>query len=165
MQKSRRERYDVRGDVVRAWGLEPQRRKAREPKSRMSTNSIMPANRSGRVTLPLFCPLFLLGEEPRGGACRLSRVDKNRHNLLLPSGTGKYRKPFRRDIPAESAPARGAKRDFLFRSRCADLFYHFRGEKSNPCARQNGSFVLPPRSKRNPPAPYRYRLIPGISRL
>ena len=29
--------------LVRAWGLEPQRRKAREPKSRMSTNSIMPA--------------------------------------------------------------------------------------------------------------------------
>ena len=28
--------------MVRAWGLEPQR-KAREPKSRMSTNSIMPA--------------------------------------------------------------------------------------------------------------------------
>ena len=31
-------------DVVRAWGLEPQRIAAREPKSRMSTNSIMPAN-------------------------------------------------------------------------------------------------------------------------
>ena len=29
--------------LVRAWGLEPQRRKAREPKSRMSTNSIIPA--------------------------------------------------------------------------------------------------------------------------
>ena len=29
--------------MVRAWGLEPQRREAREPKSRMSTNSIMPA--------------------------------------------------------------------------------------------------------------------------
>ena len=42
-QKSRRERYVVRGDVLRAWGLEPQRITAREPKSRMSTNSIMPA--------------------------------------------------------------------------------------------------------------------------
>ena len=29
--------------MVRAWGLEPQRITAREPKSRMSTNSIMPA--------------------------------------------------------------------------------------------------------------------------
>ena len=29
--------------LVRAWGLEPQRITAREPKSRMSTNSIMPA--------------------------------------------------------------------------------------------------------------------------
>jgi len=29
--------------LVRAWGLEPQRRKAREPKSRMSANFIMPA--------------------------------------------------------------------------------------------------------------------------
>ena len=29
--------------VVRAWGLEPQRIAAREPKSRMSANSIMPA--------------------------------------------------------------------------------------------------------------------------
>ena len=34
---------DCRFVLVRAWGLEPQRRKAREPKSRMSTNSIMPA--------------------------------------------------------------------------------------------------------------------------
>jgi len=33
--------------VVRAWGLEPQRIAAREPKSRMSTNSIMPACRHG----------------------------------------------------------------------------------------------------------------------
>ena len=29
--------------LVRAWGLEPQRRKAREPKSRMYANFIMPA--------------------------------------------------------------------------------------------------------------------------
>lgn len=34
--------------LVRAWGLEPQRITAREPKSRMSTNSIMPAWMSGR---------------------------------------------------------------------------------------------------------------------
>ena len=40
--------------LVRAWGLEPQRIAAREPKSRMSTNSIMPANMSGRYILPLF---------------------------------------------------------------------------------------------------------------
>ena len=33
----------VCSDVVRAWGLEPQRIAAREPKSRMSANSIMPA--------------------------------------------------------------------------------------------------------------------------
>ena len=32
-----------RSDVVRVWGLEPQRGEAREPKSRMSTNSIIPA--------------------------------------------------------------------------------------------------------------------------
>ena len=32
--------------LVRAWGLEPQRLAAREPKSRMSANSIMPANRT-----------------------------------------------------------------------------------------------------------------------
>lgn len=32
-----------RPHMVRAWGLEPQRRKAREPKSRMSANFIMPA--------------------------------------------------------------------------------------------------------------------------
>ena len=30
--------------MVRAWGLEPQRIAAREPKSRMSANSIMPAD-------------------------------------------------------------------------------------------------------------------------
>ena len=43
LKKSRRERYAVRDDVVRAWGFEPQRISAREPKSRMSANSIMPA--------------------------------------------------------------------------------------------------------------------------
>ncbi len=40
--KSRSKRYDVCSDVVRVVGLEPTR-KAREPKSRMSTNSIIPA--------------------------------------------------------------------------------------------------------------------------
>ena len=34
----------LRTFVVRAWGLEPQRIAAREPKSRMSANSIMPAD-------------------------------------------------------------------------------------------------------------------------
>ena len=33
-----------RPDVVRVWGVEPQRLTAREPKSRMSTNSIIPAD-------------------------------------------------------------------------------------------------------------------------
>jgi hypothetical protein len=36
-------------ELVRAWGLEPQRIAAREPKSRMSTNFIMPAYLSGGV--------------------------------------------------------------------------------------------------------------------
>ena len=40
---SRSKRYVACSDVVRAWGLEPQRIAAREPKSRMSTNSIIPA--------------------------------------------------------------------------------------------------------------------------
>ena len=39
-KKSRCERYAVRSDVVRLKGLEPTRIAAREPKSRMSTNSI-----------------------------------------------------------------------------------------------------------------------------
>ena len=37
------EQSSLCSDMVRAWGLEPQRITAREPKSRMSTNSIMPA--------------------------------------------------------------------------------------------------------------------------
>ena len=41
--------------MVRVWGLEPQRIAAREPKSRMSANSIMPAYST--------FPLFLHGEE------------------------------------------------------------------------------------------------------
>ena len=36
--------------LVRAWGLEPQRLSTREPKSRMSTNSIMPAD----IQLPAY---------------------------------------------------------------------------------------------------------------
>ena len=48
--------HSLRTNVVRAWGLEPQRIAAREPKSRMSTNSIMPANMSGRAT----CRYFIL---------------------------------------------------------------------------------------------------------
>ena len=38
--------------LVRAWGLEPQRIAAREPKSRMSTNFIIPANRYSSVPHP-----------------------------------------------------------------------------------------------------------------
>ena len=50
--------------VVRAWGLEPQRIATREPKSRMSTNSIMPAYISGRGACRYFIVLwFLHGEE------------------------------------------------------------------------------------------------------
>ena len=49
--------------MVRAWGLEPQRITAREPKSRMYTNSIMPAGMSGRETCRYFVALcFLHGE-------------------------------------------------------------------------------------------------------
>jgi hypothetical protein len=40
--------------LVRLKGLEPTRIAAREPKSRMSTNSITGAYRSGRKILPLF---------------------------------------------------------------------------------------------------------------
>ena len=54
--KSRRERYEARDDVVRLKGLEPTRITAREPKSRMSTNSITGAYMSGRVT----CRYFIL---------------------------------------------------------------------------------------------------------
>ena len=43
--------------LVRAWGLEPQRIAAREPKSRMSTNSIMPAYMSGRASCRYFIAL------------------------------------------------------------------------------------------------------------
>ena len=44
--------YVVSFFVVRAWGLEPQRITAREPKSRMSTNSIMPADFVSALRLP-----------------------------------------------------------------------------------------------------------------
>ena len=43
LKKSRRERYAVRDDVVRAVGFEPTRLAAQEPKSCTSTNSAMPA--------------------------------------------------------------------------------------------------------------------------
>ena len=42
-EKSRRERYAVRDDVVRVVGFEPTRLTAQEPKSCMSTISIIPA--------------------------------------------------------------------------------------------------------------------------
>ena len=51
------------GVVVRAWGLEPQRIAAREPKSRMSTNSIMPAYKSDRYILPLYLIVSCLQEK------------------------------------------------------------------------------------------------------
>ena len=41
--KSRRKRYEACDDVVRVTGVEPARLSAREPKSRMSANFIMPA--------------------------------------------------------------------------------------------------------------------------
>ena len=41
--KSRRKRYEACDDVVRVTGVEPARLSAREPKSRMSANSIIPA--------------------------------------------------------------------------------------------------------------------------
>ena len=42
--KSRRKRYEACDDVVRVTGVEPARLSAREPKSRMSANSIIPAD-------------------------------------------------------------------------------------------------------------------------
>ena len=41
--KSRRKRYEACDDVVRVTGVEPARLATREPKSRMSANSIIPA--------------------------------------------------------------------------------------------------------------------------
>ena len=55
--------------LVRAWGLEPQRIAAREPKSRMSTNSIMPANMSCAAISAIFhryrryCSTFSAGAQ------------------------------------------------------------------------------------------------------
>ena len=43
-------------DVVRVWGLEPQRVAAREPKSRMSANSIIPAQERRESPPPLCRP-------------------------------------------------------------------------------------------------------------
>ena len=59
-EKSRRKRYAACDELVRLKGLEPTRIAAREPKSRMSTNSI-----TGAYSV---FPLRLLGEETRGGA-------------------------------------------------------------------------------------------------
>ena len=41
--KNRRKRYTACDDVVRVTGVEPARLTTREPKSRMSANSIIPA--------------------------------------------------------------------------------------------------------------------------
>ena len=54
--------------MVRAWGLEPQRIATREPKSRMSTNSIMPADMSGRDSCRYFIALCFYTARNRGGA-------------------------------------------------------------------------------------------------
>ena len=59
----------VCSDVVRAWGLEPQRIAAREPKSRMSANSIMPAYSAGLAF-------------SRGGAAAPAWI------IILPAGGG-----------------------------------------------------------------------------
>ena len=59
----------VCSDVVRAWGLEPQRIAAREPKSRMSANSIMPAYSAGLAF-------------SRGGAAAPAWI------IILPTGGG-----------------------------------------------------------------------------
>ena len=53
--------------MVRAWGLEPQRITAREPKSRMSTNSIMPADMSSRVT----CRYFIQNKKEEFEKCEI----------------------------------------------------------------------------------------------
>ena len=56
-----------RAFLVRVTGVEPARLSAREPKSRMSANSIIPAVMSGGARRPLFHPLFLHGEGPEAG--------------------------------------------------------------------------------------------------
>ena len=71
-------------NMVRAWGLEPQRITAREPKSRMSTNSIMPADISGRDACRYFVSLCFYTARNRGSANYLTRVYKNRTDLPLP---------------------------------------------------------------------------------
>ena len=48
-------------DVVRLVGLEPTRITAREPKSRMSTNSVTGAYMSGKVCSAVFILIILLG--------------------------------------------------------------------------------------------------------
>ena len=50
----------------------------------MSTNSIMPANMSGRAACRYFVILCFYTVRNRGGAQRLIRVYKNRTSLLLP---------------------------------------------------------------------------------
>ena len=65
-QKSRTEVRDFclhlvcQRNLVRAWGLEPQRIAAREPKSRMSTNSIMPASIKSRSSYRFLLPSVLI---------------------------------------------------------------------------------------------------------
>ena len=60
LKKSRRERYTVRDDVVRVVGFEPTRLTAQEPKSCMSTISIIPAyEQSENVFWLLFYKIIL----------------------------------------------------------------------------------------------------------
>ena len=69
--------------LVRAWGLEPQRRKAREPKSRMSTNSITGANRKRRYWPPLISLYFDTGRFPRRSKTLYPRTVTN-GTIILP---------------------------------------------------------------------------------
>ena len=86
--------------LVRAWGLEPQRIAAREPKSRMSTNSIMPANMSCAAASAVFhgyrryCNTFSAGAQ--GMFSRRQYRHAVRH-------TTRPRAPFSRAAPPPSS--------------------------------------------------------------
>ena len=78
--------------LVRVTGVEPARLSAREPKSRMSANSIIPAVMSGGTRRPLFHPLFLHGEGPEAGR----KAESAYPPQLLPGGMepGRGAKPY-----------------------------------------------------------------------
>ena len=71
---------DKLGDMplVRVTGVEPARLSAREPKSRMSANSIIPALYKRQVLLSLFVASVFTRRGHRGGALRLI------HNRIIP---------------------------------------------------------------------------------